>query len=122
MSTDYQEVTMQNLASAPMLFPIFLHYQGHAELEYFADEQALCHFLEQQPLLLPQADQLIDSQGRVFVLDDSKRLSPSGSSMSLEQMTMLLQAHAFAQQESCITKLIPRSIAEAMQWLASQSD
>lgn len=113
---------MQNPASLAISFPIFLHYQGHAELEYFADEQALCHFLEQQPLLLPEADQLIDSLGSVFVWDDSKRLCPSGSSMSLEQMTILLQAHAFAQQESCITKLIPRSIAEAMQWLASQSD
>lgn len=110
---------MQNLASAAMLFPIFLHYQGHAELEYFADHQALCDFLNQQPMLLPQADQFIDSQGRVFVLDDSKRLSPSGDSMSLEQITILIQAHAFAQQESCVTKLMPRSMAEAMQWLAS---
>lgn len=95
-------------------FPVTLHYQGHDELDVFADSEALTALLCNCGHLLPFEDRFIDSSGRVFVLNGQGQLEANGSTVSLPQFNLLLQKHFFSLASSCAAKAATDSIASGM--------
>gem|GEM_PF-6000739 len=96
-------------------FPAWLQFAGHAELLYLADQAALLCCCEEE-LLLPD-DRLIDSTGHSFSLENPQQPTPSYQ-LPLATLITLLQAHYFAEQQSCLVKIQPATASQAIALLA----
>lgn len=100
-------------------FPVLLVYAGSDELLALSDLPALQQFLAQPQLLVYGADTLIDSAGQQWNLNAEHRLSATGRTWSLPELTLLVQRHFFAQDQCCVSKIaaadIPALIALVQQ-------
>ncbi len=100
-----------------LTFPLILHYQGQAELELIADQTSFQTLQQQSQLLLPGADQLIDSQGRIYHLNAQYQWQATEQHVTLTTLTHLLQQHFFACAQSCVVKIQPPDLASAFAML-----
>lgn len=96
-------------------FPAWLQFAGHAELLYLADQAALLRSCEEE-LLLPD-DRLIDSTGQSFSLENPQQPTPHHQ-LPLATLITLVQAHYFADQQSCLVKIQPATASQAIAMLA----
>lgn len=96
-------------------FPAWLQFAGHAELLYLADQAALLRSCKEE-LLLPD-DRLIDSTGHSFSLENPQQPTLSHQ-LPLATLITLLQAHYFAEQQSCLVKIQPATVSQAIALLA----
>ncbi len=103
-------------------WPCLFKLAGDNELIYLKKENELAK--ECQSLIWTEADHLIDSNGQRFSVSETSSGTfvylKQGKPLSLEQITELIQAHAFSQNQLCLTKIKFPSIAEAISALASQ--
>jgi hypothetical protein len=101
-------------------WPCLFKLAGDDELIYLSAETALVN--ECQSLIWSDADQLIDSIGQQFSFVENSPGSfvyhKQGKPLSNEQVTKLIQAHAFSQTELCLTKIQFPSIGEAIKSVA----
>ncbi len=95
-------------------FPMLLSYQGQQEAELIIDKQMLDQLLQQQLHLLPDADRLIDSLGRVYRLDAKHQLYVSDEQLDLAGVISLIQQHFFALAQSCVVKIQAPDIRSAL--------
>lgn len=96
-------------------FPAWLQFAGHAELLYLADQAALLRSCDEE-LLLPD-DRLIDSTGQSFSLENPQQPTPNHQ-LPLATLITLVQAHYFADQQSCLVKIQPATASQAIAMLA----
>jgi len=106
---------MQPNSSPTPQFPAWLQFHGSPELLYLADSQALAACYQQEYLLAD--DRLIDSRGDCFSLSDAA-FPCWQQQLSLPELDVLLQAHFFAEQQSCVSKFQSSSAAAAIAALA----
>ncbi|BDR15482.1 DUF4144 domain-containing protein [Vibrio sp. STUT-A11] len=104
-----------------VMWPCLLKLDGDDELIYLhshSDFQTEC-----QALIWGQEDYVIDSQGRTFGLQygSSKQivLFPEDKTLSVEEVTTLIQSHEFSQAQRCIIKIQFSSVQQAVCALAS---
>lgn len=102
---------------AVLTFPLILHYHGQPELELIADQASFQVLQQQSQLLLPGADQLIDSQGCIYRLNSQYQWQATDQHVTLATLTHLLQQHFFACAQSCVVKIQPPDIASAFAML-----
>lgn len=95
-------------------FPMLLSYQGQQEAELIIDKQMLDQLLQQPQHLLPDADRLIDSKGRVYRLDKNHQLYISSEQLDLAGVISLIQQHFFALAQSCVVKIQAPDIRSAL--------
>lgn len=96
-------------------FPAWLQFSGSAELLYLPDQAALLQSCAEE-LLLPD-DRLIDSTGQSFSLNNPQQPQPI-QILPLATLISLLQAHFFAEQQSCLIKIQPNTAQQAIALLA----
>lgn len=95
-------------------FPMLLSYQGQQEAELIVDKQMLEQLLQQPLHLLPDGDRLIDSLGRVYLLDSAHMLYASDKQLDLAEIISLIQQHFFALAQSCVVKIQAPDIRSAL--------
>ncbi len=100
-------------------YPLVLSYQGQQELELISNPAAFARLQLDNPFLLPDADRLIDVEGRVYQLDTAKQWYLSAQILDLTAVTELLQQHFFACAQSCVLKIQPPDIASAFDMLTT---
>lgn len=100
-------------------YPLVLSYQGQQELELITNPAAFAQLQLDNPFLLPDADRLIDVQGRVYQLNTAKQWYLSTQVLDLAAVTELLQQHFFACAQSCVLKIQPPDIASAFGMLTT---
>lgn len=98
----------------PPEFPLLLSYQGQQEAELIIDKQMLDQLLHQPLHLLPDGDRLIDSLGRVYLLDAAHKLYASDERLDLAEVISLIQQHFFALAQSCVVKIQAPDIRSAL--------
>ncbi|WP_234495957.1 DUF4144 domain-containing protein [Vibrio maritimus] len=102
-------------------WPCLLKLEGDDELLYIASEVSLTD--ELNSLIHSDEDILVDSYGQVYgVTTDSRGivvLEYKHETLSLEDVTLLVQAHEFSLAQVCLTKIQFNSIAEAIHALHS---
>ena len=92
---------------ATLNYPVVIHYCGDDELEYVESQYQMRDLLGS----LVINDGVIDSSGNYHrVISNSELLQVN--SFNLEEFTLLLQKHAFALANCCITKMHFASFAE----------
>lgn len=96
-------------------FPAWLQFAGSPELLYLPDQATLLRSCNEE-LLLPD-DRLIDSTGQSFSLDNPHQPIPQ-QQLTLDTLVSLLQAHYFAEQQSCLSKIQPGTAQQAIAMLA----
>ncbi|AIY64240.1 DUF4144 family protein [Pseudoalteromonas piratica] len=90
-------------------YPVIIHYYGDDELEYVASAQQL----QDLSASFVCDDALIDSQGlRYKCLSNGRFDAPQ--SFELTEFEQLLQKHAFALANCCITKMRITNFAEGI--------
>ncbi|MGR5287885.1 DUF4144 family protein [Vibrio maritimus] len=98
-------------------WPCLFKLEGDDELLFLALEADLVNELES--LIASDEDILIDSSGEVFKveLDSSHNISFKAQykTLTLEEVTSLVQAHEFALAQVCVIKIGFNSIKEAVQ-------
>ena len=95
-------------------FPMLLSYQGQQEAELIVDKQMLDQLLQQPLHLLPDGDRLIDSLGRVYLLDAAHKLYASDEQLDLAEVISLIQQHFFALAQSGVVKIQAPDIRSAL--------
>jgi hypothetical protein len=95
--------------------------EGDDELLFVVSKKALIEALES--LIFSDEDLLIDTLGGTFKIRmDSEGdvvLTSLGLTLTLAEVTSLIQAHEFASTQACLTKIQFNSISEAVQALRS---
>lgn len=104
-----------------VMWPCLLKLDGDDELIYLhshSDFQTEC-----QALIWGQEDFVIDSHGRTFSLQygstNQIALLPKDKTLSVEEVTTLIQSHEFSQAQKCIIKIQFSSVQQAVCALAS---
>ncbi|GAL19162.1 hypothetical protein JCM19235_2585 [Vibrio maritimus] len=102
-------------------WPCLLKLEGDDELIYIASEVSLTD--ELNSLIHSDEDILVDSYGQVYgVTTDSRgilALEYKHETLTLEDVTILVQTHQFSLAQLCLTKIQFNSIAEAIHALHS---
>ncbi|MGV2988139.1 DUF4144 family protein [Vibrio sp. E150_011] len=101
-------------------WPCLLKLEGDDELIYLASEPHF--FMESRDLIWSDDDVVVDSVGACFTLcasssdssPDSVALQKCNQTVSLEEVTQLIQAHEFCLAEMCLTKIQFPSIFAAI--------
>lgn len=97
-------------------WPCIFKLTGEDELMFFPSESVLIE--ELAPMMFSDEDILVDSNGTIFnvVIEQDKNVSYTllGNTLSIEEVTKLIQAHEFSKAETCLTKIHFRSIADAI--------
>lgn len=101
-------------------FPLLLSYQGQQEAELIGDQLMLEQLLRQPQYLLPFADRLIDSLGKVYMLNADQQLCCTGLQLGLAEVISLIQQHFFALAQSCVVKIQAPDIGSALLLLADE--
>lgn len=102
-------------APTPLSWPALIHYPGDAELEYIADDSAW-----QTWEASPGAARLIDSHGIAYAITPDRRLTLLNH-MTLEEILILIRAHAAQEGICCTSKIGAISIPAAINLLSSLS-
>ncbi|MFW8633070.1 DUF4144 family protein [Vibrio natriegens] len=103
-----------------VMWPCLLKLEGDDELIYLQSHSELQ--TECQALIWGQEDYVIDSNGQTFGLQhDSANhitLNPNNKTLSIEEVTTLIQSHEFSQAQRCIIKIHFSSVQQAVSALA----
>ncbi|EAR53688.1 hypothetical protein SKA34_04135 [Photobacterium sp. SKA34] len=101
-------------------WPCFFKLEGDDELIYLRSETELMD--ECQSLIWCDADVIVDSNGQQFTFSLSKTntflFQIKGDLLSLEAVTVLIQAHEFSKAEMCLTKIQFKAIDDAIESLS----
>ncbi|GAL36533.1 hypothetical protein JCM19240_2602 [Vibrio maritimus] len=102
-------------------WPCLFKLEGDDELIFIASETELTKELES--LIVSDEDILIDSSGQAFKIEvDSCQGNAfifQPNALTLEDVTLLVQAHEFSLAQVCLTKIQFNSISEAIEALRS---
>ena len=105
-----------NTLTTDIAWPCLLKLEGDDELLFVASYDALIH--ECSGLILTEQDCIIDSVGKCYfvrsVAGRSIELVRHKHTFTLQQVTELIQAHEFSQQQMCIIKIHFPSIESAI--------
>lgn len=105
-----------------MLWPAVIKYDGSQTLSYIESESTWASLLKEQRFIFRAQDRLIDASGQQYVLDPENAgaiiLKPTDQKVSVEALTLLIQAHIAQEGLCCIQKIIATSYAEAMEMMA----
>ena len=89
-------------------FPAVFKLSGQDELLYISDQTSFDkHYQLQQAYLLPD-DLLIDSKGMAYSLNQLCLDTPEQQSIkefALQELIALVQAHFFAESQTCVVKI-----------------
>ncbi|WP_319534727.1 DUF4144 family protein [uncultured Vibrio sp.] len=103
-----------------VIWPCLLKLEGDDELIYLHSQSDLQ--TECQALIWGQEDYVIDSQGQAFGLQHDSashiRLNPNNKTLSVEEVTKLIQSHEFSLAQRCIIKIQFSSVQQAVCALA----
>ncbi len=103
-----------------LLWPCLLKLEGDDELIYLHSSSNL--HAECQALIWGQEDYVIDSQGRSFGLqydaENQVALHAKDKTLSVQEVTSLIQLHEFSQAQRCIIKLQFSTVQQAISALA----
>jgi hypothetical protein len=94
-------------------WPCLLKLDGDDELVYLASSEQLN--AECQALIWGQDDIVIDTQGHCY---NTVELDLLPQTLSVQQVTELIQKHEFAQAQRCIIKIHFTSVQQAIEALA----
>lgn len=115
-------ITPSKRARLMIHWPCLFKLEGDDELLFIPSENALIEELES--LIGSNEDILIDSIGEAFQVgmgpDRVLLLTRYGRTLTLAEVTSLIQAHEFALAQVCLTKIHFNSVSEAVQALRSQ--
>jgi hypothetical protein len=115
------------MTTGSIQYPALLHYQDDDELEVVSsgdDWGRKCHSQAFVAAVQP-GDRLIDSQGRVYSLQQSSgqvQLQNGEEHLSVQQVLQLVRRHASLQGSCCVAKIGARSIAEAIHLVTQLTD
>jgi len=101
-----------------MRFPVLLQLDQQDELMVAATAEQLQQLLRLHAAVLVEDDRLIDSDGRCYRCDSQT----ATSSISLSELTALVQAHFFALSQSCTLKIQAPSAADLIHLVLQQGD
>ncbi len=103
-----------------ILWPCLLKLEGDDELIYltsYSDLQTEC-----QALIWGHDDYVIDSQGHTFGLhydaENQVTLHAKNKTLSVAEVTSLIQSHEFSQAQRCIIKIHFQTVQQAVSALA----
>lgn len=103
-----------------VLWPCLLKLEGDDELIYLPSYSELD--TECEALIWGPEDYVIDSQGRIFGLqyNHTKQIAlhAKDKTLSVEEVTTLIQSHEFSQAQRCIIKIHFTSVQQAVSALA----
>lgn len=103
-----------------VMWPCLLKLEGDDELIYLQSHSELQ--TECQALIWEQEDYVIDSNGQTFGLQHDNAnhitLNPNNKTLSVEEVTTLIQSHEFSQAQRCIIKIHFSSVQQAVSALA----
>ncbi|ANQ23444.1 hypothetical protein BA893_17450 [Vibrio natriegens] len=103
-----------------VMWPCLLKLEGDDELIYLQSHSELQ--TECQALIWGQEDYVIDSKGQTFGLQHDNAnhitLNPNNKTLSVEEVTTLIQSHEFSQAQRCIIKIHFSSVQQAVSALA----
>ncbi len=101
-------------------WPCLLKLDGDDELIYTHSQSDLDS--ECEALILGQDDYVIDSNGNTFELENNGSnatlLHPKERTLSVEEVTSLIQSHEFSLAQRCIIKIHFTSVRQAVEALA----
>ncbi|MGC9401238.1 DUF4144 family protein [Vibrio genomosp. F10] len=100
-------------------WPCIIKLEGDDELMYVGSKKHLQD--ECEGLIFSDLDVLIDSVGQGFTIREvgnkGIETEKNNQSLSVSEVTSLIQAHEFSKAEMCLTKIHFLSISEAIQSL-----
>ncbi|HHF2922342.1 TPA: DUF4144 domain-containing protein [Vibrio alginolyticus] len=101
-------------------WPCLLKLDGDDELIYTHSQSDLDS--ECEALIFGQDDYVIDSNGNTFELENNGSnatlLHPKERTLSVEEVTSLIQSHEFSLAQRCIIKIHFTSVRQAVEALA----
>ena len=103
-----------------VMWPCLLKLEGDDELIYLQSHSELQ--TECQALIWGPEDYVIDSNGQTFGLQHDNAnhitLNPNNNTLSVKEVTTLIQSHEFSQAQRCIIKIHFSSVQQAVSALA----
>lgn len=109
-----------------MNWPGIIKCSDDAELIYVSDQSEWDSEVELHYFEYDESDCLIDSSGDIYVLtkrsNDTVRPQANGNSMSLNEILVLVKAHAAQKGSCCVSKLYAPTIDEAFKIVESLSE
>ncbi len=102
-------------------WPCLFKLEGDDELIFIDSEAELTK--ELASLIVSEEDIVIDSSGQVFKVEvdscQGNAFIAQPNALTLEEFTLLIQAHEFSASQVCLTKIQFNTISEAIQALRS---
>ena len=109
-----------------MNWPAIIKRYDDAELIYVSDQSEWDNDADLHYVEYDESDCLIDSSGDIYVLakrnNDTVRPQANGNSMSLNEILVLVKAHAAQKGSCCVSKLYAPTIDEAFKIVESLSE
>lgn len=112
MRDNQQTITDRHYSA--IAWPCLLKLEGDDELLFIASYQAFIH--ECDELIFTEHDCIIDSEGRsysIHAVGCGLDFEPQ-KTVTLQQITELVQAHEFSHQQVCIIKIQFLKVADAI--------
>lgn len=107
-------------------WPAFIYVDGDDELTYIASDVQWIHHPEWSTVEYSADDVLVDSTGRIYLLDNMVngrvQLASTDQVISVNQLVILVQRHAALNSTCCIEKIGFRNIEEGLAIIASLSE